>query len=176
MTRSQAPPRGRTGRAPARRARSRPSVQNARNGNVVSPNRYQQPNAAHGLVRPGMTRRDLLTEVGEHDQNWWVVEVRVVKSGGGYVLCLRAFLTLGDFHRHRLAFVQGFAAFAVNCAVVDEHILAVFLLNETITFVIAEPFYGSGYSLCHIKHSLISVSNRTGAKRVGVTYADVSAG
>ena len=96
----------------------------------------------------------------------------MVKLGGRNVLGLRTFLALGNFHRHRLAFVQRFTAFAVNRTVMNEHVLAVFLLNESITFVIAEPFDGSGYSLCHIKHSLISVSNRTDANKIDVTCAD----
>jgi len=81
----------------------------------------------------------------------------MVSLGGSDVLGLWTFLTLGDFHRHRLAFLQALAAFAIYCTVMHEYVLAVFLLNETITFVIAEPFDGSGYSLCHIKHSLISI-------------------
>ena len=82
--------------------------------------------------------------------NWRCGECAVVSLGGGDVLCLGTFLALRDFHRHSLTFVQGFTAFAVDRTVMYEDVLAIFLLNETITFVIAEPLDGSGYSLCHI--------------------------
>ncbi len=75
---------------------------------------------------------------------------------GGDVLGLRTFLALGNFHRYLLPFLESLAAITIYRTMMNKHILAVFLLDKTITFLIAEPFDGSGYSFCHIKYSLIS--------------------
>jgi hypothetical protein len=64
-----------------------------------------------------------------------------------HILCLRAFLTLSHIHRNFLAFVKSFSSGTVNCAKVDEYVLATFLLNETETFLIIEPLNSTFYLL-----------------------------
>ena len=55
----------------------------------------------------------------------------------------RTFIALGDAHGHFLAFVQGFAATAVDGTVVDKYVLATGLFNKTKTFFIIEPLNGT---------------------------------
>ena len=59
------------------------------------------------------------------------------------VFSLRAFLSLGHFHRDFLPFFQGLEAFHLDCSVVYEYILTAFLLDETKSLVIIEPLDGS---------------------------------
>lgn len=64
---------------------------------------------------------------------------------GSHVFRLGTFLTHGHIHRDLLAFVQSTSAGTVDCAEVDEDVLSAFLLNETETFLVIEPLYGTLY-------------------------------
>ena len=68
------------------------------------------------------------------------------------VLCLRAFLTLGDGEAHALAFGQSLEAGAGDGAEVCEHIRATLLLNKAETFGFIEPFDGASDCARHSIH------------------------
>jgi hypothetical protein len=59
-------------------------------------------------------------------------------------------LTLGYFHGNFLSFLKTFESLHLDRAVVDKYILSAFSLNESKSFIVVEPFYGSGHSFaCH---------------------------
>jgi hypothetical protein len=70
---------------------------------------------------------------------------------GGYVFSLRALLTLRHFHGNFLTFLEALESFHLDRAVMDEYILSALSLNKSKSFVVVEPFNGSGHSFaCHI--------------------------
>ena len=65
------------------------------------------------------------------------------------IFCLRAFLTLGHSKAHLLAFNKGFKTSTSNSAEVSENIRTGFLLNETKTFSVIEPFNSASSNFRH---------------------------
>ena len=61
----------------------------------------------------------------------------------GYVRRLRAFLALGDFELHRIAFLQAFVSLRGDGAVVNKYIWSIRAPNEPVSFRVIEPLYGS---------------------------------
>ena len=59
---------------------------------------------------------------------------------------LRAFLAVDDVERYLLTLVESLEALALNCAEVNEYVLAVIYGDESVPFALVEPFYGT---LCH---------------------------
>src|SRR5262245_47184644 len=59
--------------------------------------------------------------------------------------------TLDDLVLHRLALVERPEAVRLDERVVDEHVSAVLVQNEPVTFFVVEPFYSSE----HRSHSLL---------------------
>ncbi len=53
---------------------------------------------------------------------------------GRDVFGLGSLFTSDNLHRYLLAFVQGLAAFALDCAEMNEYILSAFLLNKSKPF------------------------------------------
>jgi hypothetical protein len=64
----------------------------------------------------------------------------------GYVCCLQALGAAGNFKFNRLAFVQRFVPFRLNCGKVDENVLAGLALDEPIPFAGIEPLHCSLFS------------------------------
>ena len=64
---------------------------------------------------------------------------------GRDVLGLGSLLASDNLHGYLLAFVQSFAAFALDCAEMNEYILPAFLLNKSKPFRVVEPLDGSFY-------------------------------
>ena len=62
------------------------------------------------------------------------------------VRCLRTLLALGDSELNFLAFGKGLKAFTNDGAVMREHVGAIFLLDETKTLSVVEPF---NCTFCH---------------------------
>lgn len=58
-----------------------------------------------------------------------------------YVLSLRTFRTLSNGEFYFLAFLQRAEAFGLDSSMVYEYVWALFLLNETETFLVVKPFY-----------------------------------
>lgn len=76
-------------------------------------------------------------------QNKFCIPTRLKRC---YILCLRPFLTLADFECYGLAFGKRYTACTcfVDLTEVYKHVIpAVFLLDESVTFFIIEPFYRS---------------------------------
>ena len=81
--------------------------------------------------------------------------VNVVLCGAGDLLLLLydvgslgAFLAVYDVERYLLTLVKSLEALALNCAEVDEYVLAVVYGDEAVAFALVEPFDSS---LCHEK-------------------------
>lgn len=68
------------------------------------------------------------------------------------VLCLRAFLTVGDGELHFLAISEGLEAIALDCAEVYEHVGAVFALDEAESLGLVKPLNGAGFCrhMCYL--------------------------
>lgn len=64
---------------------------------------------------------------------------------GSHIFRLGTFLAHGHIHGDLLAFVQRTSASTVDGAEVDENVFAACLLNETETFLVIEPLYGTLY-------------------------------
>ena len=54
-----------------------------------------------------------------------------------------AFLSLLDVKRNLVTVIEGFESGCIDCRVVDEHISAVFMLDESKSFLVAKPFNSS---------------------------------
>jgi len=68
-------------------------------------------------------------------------------SGGDHIDGLKPLLTLRDFHRDFLSFLQGFESLSLDGAVVHEHILPAFLFDKAESLAVIEPFDRSRYPL-----------------------------
>jgi len=68
------------------------------------------------------------------------------------VLCLWAFLTVGDGELHFLAISEGFEAIALDCAEVYEHVGAVFALDKAESLGLVKPLNGAGFCrhMCYL--------------------------
>lgn len=74
---------------------------------------------------------------------YWPVSRTACLLFGDNVFRLRAFLSLCNFHRDFLAFFQCFESFHLDGTVVNEYILSPFVLDESESFIVVEPLYGS---------------------------------
>jgi hypothetical protein len=87
----------------------------------------------------------------------------------GYnVLCLGAFLALSDFQCDFLSFSQGFKSISLDCTSMNEYIRSALRRDETKTFVIIEPFNGTGNSLS--RHNYLIVKSAGRIRQVLKTY------
>ncbi|AFC27233.1 hypothetical protein PM3016_253 [Paenibacillus mucilaginosus 3016] len=68
-----------------------------------------------------------------------------------YILGLWSAVALNHIELYALAFVQGFVAFSLNGAEVNEYVLAAFHFDEAKSFFRVKPFHCSCF---HDRHSL----------------------
>ena len=64
---------------------------------------------------------------------------------GGYVLCLWSFGAIYNFKCNLLTIVERSTPFSVDCAIMHKNIGSFLSFNETKTFGVVKPLYGSGY-------------------------------
>ena len=62
---------------------------------------------------------------------------------GDNVFRLRSFLSLSDFHRDFLTFLQRLESFHLDRAVMNKHVLTAFAFDESKSFIVVEPLNGS---------------------------------
>ena len=64
---------------------------------------------------------------------------------GGNVLCLWSFGTIYNLKGNLLTIMERSSPISVDCAVVHKNIGTTLSFNETKTFGVVKPLYGSGY-------------------------------
>ena len=70
-----------------------------------------------------------------------------------YILRGGTLLPLDHFELNLLALLQGFEAFTLNCAVVNEDIVTAGTLNEAKTLLVVKPLYCSTLAIGHLPDS-----------------------
>ena len=71
-----------------------------------------------------------------------------------YICSLWSFCTIYDFKLNCLTFLKGFKTFHVQAGVMDKYIIALFIRDEAVSFLVVEPFYctfvhwGTSFYIC----------------------------